>query len=65
MSMLSFSVRKNAKKLGVNFKFLFMRADGNQLSKITQLIEDRKIRPVIDKLYSFNQINEALSYVET
>lgn len=64
MWLLSRSVRKNAKKLGVHFKFLFMRADGNQLSKITELIESWKIRPVIDRGFSFHQINEAISYVE-
>lgn len=64
MWMLSRGLRKNAKKLGVYFKFLFMRAEGKQLSKITQLIEDWKIRPVIDRVFSFHQINEAISYVE-
>ena len=42
-----------------------MRAEGNQLGQITQLIEDGVIKPVIDKVFSFEQTNEALSYVET
>lgn len=64
-SLLSMSARKKAKKLNVNFKFLFMRAEGEQLSEITGLIEAGKIRPIIDKVFPFEQINEAMSYVET
>lgn len=65
MNLLSFSTRRKAKKLNVNFKFLFMRAEGNQLSEITQLIETGIIKPVIDKVFPFEQTNEALAYVET
>jgi NADPH:quinone reductase-like Zn-dependent oxidoreductase len=65
MSLLSLSVRRKARKLNVNFKFLFMRADGQQLSEITQLIDGGKIRPVVDKVFPFDQTNEAMSYVES
>lgn len=64
-SLLSMSVRRKAKKLNVNFRFLFMRAEGKQLSEITSLIEAGKIRPIIDKVFPFEQTNEAMSYVET
>lgn len=63
--LLSLSTRRKAKKLGVRFEFLFMRAEGQQLSKITELIEAGKIRPVIDKVFPFEQTNEAIAYVET
>lgn len=65
MRLLSMSVRRKAKKLNVNFKFLFMRAEGKQLTEITQLIEAGKIRPIVDKVFPFEQTNEALSYVES
>ncbi len=64
-SLLSRSARKKAKKLNVNFKFLFMRAEDKQLSEITSLIEAGKIHPIIDKIFPFEQVNEAMSYVET
>lgn len=64
MGILSAGVRKRAKRLGVNFSFLFMRANGEQLGQITKLIESGVIRPVIDKVFPFEQTNEALSYVE-
>ncbi|HRI20908.1 MAG TPA: zinc-binding dehydrogenase, partial [Panacibacter sp.] len=64
-NLLSMSVRRKAKKLNVNFSFLFMRAEGKQLGEITSLIEAGKIRPIIDKVFPFEQTNEAMSYVET
>lgn len=64
-NLLSMSVRRKAKKLNVNFNFLFMRADGKQLSAITSLIEAGKIRPIIDKVFPFEQTNEAMLHVET
>jgi NADPH:quinone reductase-like Zn-dependent oxidoreductase len=64
ISLLSLSARKKAKKMNVSFKFLFMKAEGSQLSQITKLIEAGVIKPVIDKVFPFEQTNEALSYVE-
>lgn len=65
MRVLSHKARKTAKALGVGYSFLFMRADGQQLSKITSLIEAGVIRPVVEKVFPFEQTNEALAYVES
>jgi len=62
--MLSRSVRKKARSLGVRFSFLFMRAQGQQLSEITSLIESGTIRPVVDKVFPFEKTGDALAYVE-
>ena len=42
-----------------------MKASGSQLEKITKLIEADIIKPVVDKIYPFEQTNEALKYVES
>jgi NADPH:quinone reductase-like Zn-dependent oxidoreductase len=63
--LLSSGAKKKAKKQKVNFSFLFMRAQGEQLSQITKLIESGVIKPVIDKVFPFEQTNEAMAYVET
>ena len=65
MRLLSRGVRKKAKMLGVRYSFLFMRAQGQQLSEITSLIESGVIRPVIDKVFPFEKTRDALAYVET
>ena len=42
-----------------------MRAEGEQLGRIATLIEDGTIRPVMDRIFPFAQLNDALAYIET
>lgn len=65
LSLISSGIRKKAKKHNVNYTFLFMRAEGEQLNKITALIEAGTIKPIVDKVFPFEQTNEALAYVES
>lgn len=65
MGRLSSGIRKQAKRHGVDYSFLFMRAHGDQLREITSLVEDGAIRPVIDQVFPFERTNDALAYVET
>lgn len=65
LRLISFGVRKKAKQLKVNFVFLFMKAQGNQLNEITSLINSGVIRPVVDKVFPFEKVNEAMAYVES
>ena len=63
--LLSRGVRKKAKGLGIRYSFLLMRAQGQQLSEITSLIESGVIHPVVDKVFPFEKTGDALAYVET
>jgi alcohol dehydrogenase len=65
MKLLSFGVHSKAKRRHINYSFLFMRADGSQLRKITTLIDAGIISPVVDKVFPFGQTAEALTYVES
>jgi NADPH:quinone reductase-like Zn-dependent oxidoreductase len=65
MRLLSFGIRRKSKLRRVSYSFLFMRASGEQLSKITALIEGGSIQPVIDRVFPFEATNEALAYVAT
>lgn len=65
LSLLSFGIRKKAKNKNVEYSFLFMKANGDQLDKLTQLIESGKIKPVLDKVFPFEKTNEALAHVES
>ena len=65
LSLISLGIRRKAKKLGVDYSFLFMRADGKQLQEISKLIEQEAIKPVVDKVFTFEQTNQALEYVES
>jgi NADPH:quinone reductase-like Zn-dependent oxidoreductase len=65
MRLLSFGIRRKAKRHRVSYSFLFMRANGEQLGKISSLIECGIIRPVIDRVFPFEATQEALAYIET
>jgi len=64
MRLLSSGVRRRARGRGIDYSFLFMRANGGQLREITRLIEAGAIRPVVDKVFAFESTNEALAYAE-
>ncbi|GGE39925.1 NADPH:quinone reductase-like Zn-dependent oxidoreductase [Pedobacter psychrotolerans] len=63
--LISSGIRRNAKKLDVDYSFLFMKANGKQLNDITKLIEQGVLRPVVDQVFPFNQTNAALEYVRS
>lgn len=53
-----------AKRQGKAYRFLFVRADGVQLEKITWIVEAEHIIPQIDPHeFDFSQINDALNLV--
>ncbi|MGJ3699366.1 NADP-dependent oxidoreductase [Variovorax sp. AFSI2.2] len=62
-AMMSRKIKRLAKKQGVTYSFLFARPDGNQLAEIGELLKAERIRPVIDKVFPFEQAKEALEYL--
>ncbi|CAE6751299.1 NADP-dependent oxidoreductase [Paraburkholderia haematera] len=64
MLLLSYRIRREAKRLKVSYSFLFMRASGDQLRQITSLIDAGVIRPVVDRIFPFDSIREAMAYVD-
>ena len=64
MRLLSWETRKKAKQRDVDYSFLFMKANGDQLREIGKLVESGAVRPVVDKVFPFTATNDALSYVE-
>ena len=62
--LMSFNLRRKAKRKGVTYDFVFMRAQGEQLGRITDLIDAGAIRPVVDRVFPFERTPEALAYVE-
>lgn len=64
MRLLSYRIRRQAQRRGIRYSFVFMRASGAQLSEISALVEAGIIKPVVDRVFPFVEINEALAYVE-
>lgn len=61
--LMSRKIMRLAKRRDVTYSFLFARPDGAQLAEIAKLLEAERIRPVIDKVFPFEQAKDALSYL--
>ncbi len=64
MAVLSRTIRKQAKKLGVRYSFFFMRASGLQLKELANLYDKGILRPVLDRTFAFDETLEAMAFVE-
>jgi alcohol dehydrogenase len=65
MRLMSMRIRRLARSRGVEYQFFFMRPSGTQLRELGALIDAGKLRPVVDRSFPFEQLKDALSYVET
>jgi alcohol dehydrogenase len=54
-----------AKTHKCHYRFLFMKPNGEQLSQIAKLVEAQVVKPVIDKVFSFQDCQSAIEYLET
>ncbi|PMS15733.1 NADPH:quinone oxidoreductase [Trinickia dabaoshanensis] len=61
--LMSRKIMRLAKTRDVSYSFLFVRPDGNQLAEIGELLESEQVRPVIDKVFPFDQAKDALEYL--
>jgi NADPH:quinone reductase-like Zn-dependent oxidoreductase len=64
MRILSYRIRRKAKRHHVTYSFLFMRASGDQLREIAALIDSGAIHAVVDRVFPFESTKEAVAYVE-
>ncbi|MEU0096711.1 NADP-dependent oxidoreductase [Kribbella sp. NPDC006257] len=59
-TVLSSRIRRQARRLGVTYEFLFMRASGSQLREITALVDSGALRPVVGQVFDFEQTVQAM-----
>ena len=64
VSLISAGIRRKARRLGVTYEFLFMRANGSQLREIAALIDAGEIRPVVGRVVPFDQTPDVLAGLE-
>jgi NADPH:quinone reductase-like Zn-dependent oxidoreductase len=63
--VLSFRLRRKAKRRSVTYSFLFMTSSGDQLRELGALVDSGAIRPVVDRVFPFDATLDALAYVDT
>ncbi|MFT3832428.1 MAG: NADP-dependent oxidoreductase [Micropruina sp.] len=65
IAALSRRIRAQAKKLGVSYEFLLMRASGDQLRQIAELVNAGAVRPVVGATFGFDRTVQALESLGT
>ncbi|NYI05655.1 NADP-dependent oxidoreductase [Allostreptomyces psammosilenae] len=54
-----------ARRRGVGFSYLFVRADGAQLRELAGLVEKGAVRPVVEQVFPLERVPEALAVSES
>jgi NADPH:quinone reductase-like Zn-dependent oxidoreductase len=54
---------KASSEKDAEYKFIFMHPNGTHLNEIKSMIEDEKIKPIIDKVYPFSESIEAFIHL--
>ncbi|WP_025116297.1 NADP-dependent oxidoreductase [Lysinibacillus fusiformis] len=64
-SAASYKLTALEKKHDVQYSFLFMKPSGEQLRMIADYFESGKIKPVIDRIFPFEEAQQAMEYAES
>jgi NADPH:quinone reductase-like Zn-dependent oxidoreductase len=56
--------RRAAKRAGAEFRYLFMRPDGEQLAELARWIDDGQLRAILHHTYRFDEFREAFAELE-
>jgi NADPH:quinone reductase-like Zn-dependent oxidoreductase len=63
--IVSYGIRSRARRAGISYRYLFMHPSGSELAQLAELIEQGKVKVIVDKAYPFAKISDALTYVES
>jgi NADPH:quinone reductase-like Zn-dependent oxidoreductase len=62
--IVSYAIRSRARRAGIGYRYLFMHPSGSDLVQLAELIEQGRLKVIVDKTYPFANISEALAYLE-
>lgn len=64
LALMSRKIRSRAKKLGVRYSFLLMKANGTQLKTLAALYNDGTLQPVLDRTFPFADTIDAMAHLD-
>lgn len=62
--VISARIRHQARRRRVTYRALVMHESGHDLDLLSRLVDSGQLKPVIDRVFPFQQIGDALAYVE-
>jgi NADPH:quinone reductase-like Zn-dependent oxidoreductase len=62
--VVSARVRRQARRHGVGYRFLFMHPSGADLALLARLVDEQRLKAVIDRTFPFAEIADAFAYLE-
>jgi alcohol dehydrogenase len=65
LNLLNFPMFALAGLKSIHYEYLFMKPSGLQLKLIAELVEEGRIKPVIDKTFPLRETQAALDYVKS
>jgi NADPH:quinone reductase-like Zn-dependent oxidoreductase len=60
----SAGIRRQARRHGVTYRYMFMRPHGADLAQLAQLVQSKELEVIVDREFAFDQIGAALEYLE-
>jgi NADPH:quinone reductase-like Zn-dependent oxidoreductase len=63
--LISLGIRARARRAGTSYRFLFMHPSGSDLALVADLIEQGRLKVMVDRTYPFDRIAEAYAYLES
>jgi alcohol dehydrogenase len=61
---ISLSIRARARRAGVAYRYLLTHASGEDLMHLADLIDQGKLKVIVDKAFPFAEIADAMAYLE-
>lgn len=58
-------IAKKMESKSADYEFVYLRASGTQVDKITELIESNKLKPIIDKTFALKDTVDGLLHVDS
>ena len=62
--LTSFSLRRRARQRGARYRFLYMHPSGKDLAELARLVDGGVLKVILDSVYPFARINDALAKLE-
>jgi alcohol dehydrogenase len=60
----SAGIRRQARRRGVGYRYMFMHPSGADLSVLADLVDDGKLKTITDRVFPLDQIADAFAYLE-